>query len=283
MTQTLADEILSLLPHYPTGARIQDLTARLAADYPSVRLAFLRLDEEGRARLLRRGRGAGFYLVPIGYGGLICTICRREFTRSKKSKRATCSLACRSALGWRASRQNEQRCAKISAAHRTPKALARIAEHNRRRWSKPHEREKLSEQNRRQWRDPEAAAKRANSIQKAHSTPAARANASATKKKQWQTPAYRDKTVSAIRRSKGSPEARAKFSKLLRERWQDPVWRQKYLASALVQARRNAEQARGKRRLAKNLGALPPAPPAAAESSLATRGAAATSIAEGAP
>lgn len=109
--------------------------------------------------------------------------------------------------------------------------MARLAEHNRRRWSRPEEHQKLSDQNRREWSKPRKRARRIASIKKVNGSIEKREFYSRLRTHQWANdPEYRRKTTEAIQYAKGTPEARALFSQLLRERWNDPIMRAKYSA-----------------------------------------------------
>ena len=194
--QTLADEILSTLPHYPSGARIQDLTSRLAADYPSVRMAFLRLEEEGRAKLCRRGRGGGFYLVPVDYPGRICVICKREYDPAKNGKKQrTCSLSCGATLSWADPVKRANRIKGIKACSFRPDVMSRRLKAMR----QPKARAKLAESVRKSWQDPEIRARRLNGIDKAWKDRKQRERVSRQSSKRWANPEYRKKTSAAMR------------------------------------------------------------------------------------
>jgi hypothetical protein len=248
---TLADEVLAALPVLfagdPRGPTAADMAVAFGADLPSVRNAMAALEEKGHARLVRRGRS--LHLVPAGYPGLICPVCRGEFVRKKKSRALTCSRSCAVALSWRNPEVKERRGASISATLTGPEHSARITRNNHERWSRPGEREKLSEQNRRRWADPETKVRVSLSIQREHGTPEKRALYSRIRKAFWDDPAGRKRMVDGIRRSKSTPEAKAKFSALLKARWQDPVMRAKYIAGN----RRRAGNRKGKKQSAEHV------------------------------
>lgn len=246
---TLADEIMGALPSlmavHPQGPTVAILADQLSADSASVRLAVRQLDDDCRAKLCRRGKA--WHLLPADDPTPVCPVCMAAFERPRKSERITCGRSCAVALSWRNEATRERKSQAIRAALATPKARARLAAHNKRRWAKPEERAKLSEQNRRYWADPVNRAARSAAIAKQHGTPEYRAKASEIRRRFWRDPVSRRKMVEGIRRSKQTPEARAKFSALLRARWQDPVWRAKWMAAVRANALKAAEKTRGKR------------------------------------
>lgn len=249
--KTLADEILEALPAlvemFPKGPTASELIGWLGASPVSVYAAMKELDADGRAILLRYPESKARYLLPIGHDlgkSSICANCGVTFSRPKKSKRRCCTRACSIAWSWTKPGVAERRRAGIGAERATPKAKARTAAFNRRRWAKPEEHAKLSEQNRREWADPAKKAVRAASIQAAHGTPEKRAFYADLRREEWADPAIRESRIAAMRASKSTPEARAKFSALLKARWQDPVLREKYLAAV----RRTAEKLKESRR-----------------------------------
>ena len=160
---------------------------------------------------------------------MICVECSKEFERPRKSKRQTCSRACWAALGWKSNR--DDRIASITAQKRTPEGRAASVETNRKRWSRPGEREKLAEYNRRRWAQPEIKFALSAAIRDGW-TLERRAEFAAFRARQWaEDEAYRAKNVAAIRAAKSTPEARAKFSALLTARWRDPKSRAVYVAA----------------------------------------------------
>lgn len=148
---------------------------------------------------------------------------------SGQKKRKTCSRSCAVALSWKKPGVREAKMASLSKAQSTPKALARLAAHNARRWAKPDEHQKLSEQNRREWRHPERAKKRAAAIKKKNNSPEVLAKFRAAKRELWKNPIYRESNTKAVREALATPENRARASAALRRRWQDPIKRQKML------------------------------------------------------
>jgi hypothetical protein len=230
MTRTIAEEILAALPslmaEHPLGPHIGQVASALSMDRPSARLALFALEADGRARIVRRG--PAMHLVPADYPHRVCPICRAEVKPKPKSKRVTCSRSCAVALSWKNETTSAQRKASIRAERTTPKARARLAAHNKRRWAKPEEHAKLSEQNRRRARDPVVKAQRSIVMSAKNGTPEKRAMYSAIRKAYWADPARRQKMIDGMRRSKQTPEAMAKFSALMKARWQDPVWRAKW-------------------------------------------------------
>lgn len=239
---SLADRVLAALPGFTDAPMARDMAARLNTDEPHVRQAFDRLEKEGRAKIVRRGKG--LHLVPADYAGLICLNCRAEFTRGKKSKRTSCSQSCCIAQSWKDPKTHAKRKAGIAKDKEARSTRAREA--NEKRWAQPGEREKLSELNRKRWADPYQNAKQSVAISKSR-TPEARAAISERMKARWADKAGREKLVGGIRKSKQTPEARAKFSALLTERWQDPVWREKWTAANREKNRRKSEAAKAKR------------------------------------
>jgi hypothetical protein len=241
---SLADRVLAALPGFEQAPLARDMAARLNTDEPHVRQAFERLESEGRAKIVRRGRG--LHLMPADYPGKICPVCRVEYVLPPKSKRITCSRSCGIKWSWKQPGTAERRYQAMVAARRTPEARARTVEINNKRWARAGEREKLSEQNRKRWADPYQNAKQAVAIQRVNATPEKRELQRQRIKARWDDPAGREKLVGGIRKSKSTPEARAKFSKLLKERWEDPVMRAKYTAGNKERNRHRAEQAKQK-------------------------------------
>lgn len=231
--KTLADECLDLLDGEPIPATA--LASKLGADRASVRDAIKKLAAEGRAQAFTKGQGAALHLAPLHYAGRICVICMAAFdppasgaARKRPSKRQTCSRACAASLSWLKPGAREKKIAAIKAERQTERAKARLAEHDRRRWSKPEEHQKLSEQNRREWADPYKAAKRAVGIKKAHSTPEKRKFYSESRKKEWADPVERERRSKIIKEAKNKPEYKAKHREMMKARWRDPVMREKY-------------------------------------------------------
>ena len=239
---SLADRVLAVLPEFASAPLARDVAVRLYTDEPHVRQAFDRLVNEGRAKIVRRGRG--LHLVPLDHPSLICPVCRAEYELPKKSKRRTCSRTCGVKLSWQDPDVAKRRRDSIIAERRSPEARQRTTDINEKRWAKPGEREKLSEQNRQRWADPYQNAKQSVAIQKRALTPERRQAQAERIKARWEDEAGREKLLSGIRQSKQTPEARAQFSKLLKERWEDPVWRAKYTAANIERNRRRSEKAK---------------------------------------
>lgn len=157
----------------------------------------------------------------------ICVVCSGSFEPpARNPKRQTCSKRCSSILSWRTT---PDRAASISKAQK--RRGAEIAEMNRRRWTKPGEREKLSERNRKAWADPVAREKLSARIRRSHRRPELRRFYSEMRKALWQDPEYRARVTAAVAAGHRTEKYRALFSALLRERWKDPVWRGKWLAA----------------------------------------------------
>lgn len=248
---TLATDLLASLPkltqRHPRGPMAKDMAAFVAASIPAVLDAARQLDAEGLAIFLRYPGSKARHLVPLAFDlgpqGRVCANCRVVFGQPKKGRRRCCGRSCGIAWSWKQPGVAERRRSGIVAERATPEARARLAEHNRRRWSDPDQHAVLSEQNRRQWADPVARARRSTSIQAANGSAEARAAWSAMRKEMWEDPGYRAKACAGIKASKSTPEARALFSELLRARWQDPVLREKYLAAV----RKNAKDIAARR------------------------------------
>lgn len=239
---TLADEIAAvlplMLPVYVDGPSLKDIAQAIGADIASVRKASVELNSRGRANLMRRLNSREQFLVPVKYrvdGLRTCSQCRSLFPMRYQEKsgklrfhdRRTCSDKCHRAAGW-TDENRGRRCAALSAAQSTPKALARIVAHNKQRWSKPGERERLAEQNRREWADPVKKALRSQSIAKVNGQPHMRKFYSELRKQHWADPVKRQKMYEAATRSQRTQAYRKKLSTLTRERWRDPVWRKKW-------------------------------------------------------
>ena len=256
---TLAEEIVRELPRmmeaHAKGPRAADIARHMACGEPHARAAMLAIKEAGTATVVRypgsTGRPAR-HLVPLahdfGFRARACKMCDVLFEYAPKSKRMCCTRACGIAWSWTRPGVKERRRAGILEERKTPEAKARLAAHNKRRWSDPAQRKALSEQNRREWADPTKKAKRAARIQARNGSREGRKRASKIRKSFWDDPDGRQKMVDGIRKSKQTPEARAQFSELLRERWKDPEMRKKYTAknherSALLAKRRRADWA----------------------------------------
>lgn len=226
----IAKKIFSLIPENKTGLTVAEVCGLVSASASAIRQAFETLEQSGRIKLIRRGKGRRLFAVRIHHDVLSCAMCRREFVRLKQSNRVTCSRPCAISMGWaRASPERRaERCAALSASQSTPKAKARTAAHNKKRWADPEQHRKLSEQNRRRWKDPEQNAIVSAKIRLNHRKPEVRKFYSDMRTENWKDPAFREKTTNGIRRSKQSKEAREKFSKLLKDRWADPILRAKY-------------------------------------------------------
>lgn len=245
---SLADRVLSALPSFEEAPLAKDMAERLRTDEPHVRQAFERLETEGRAKIVRRGRG--LHLVSADYPGLICAVCRAEFTRGKKSKRRACSRECWISLGWRESKDREARVQLLREAHRTPESRAKKTEVNRRRWADPKQHERLSEWNKRRWADPYTNAAQAVAIQKVRLQPEKRRIASERIKARWDDPAGREKLIEGMHRAHNTPEHKAKLSKLMSERWKDPIMREKMIAANREKNQRRSAAAKAKKQSA---------------------------------
>lgn len=235
---SLAREIVAALPRmmakHPKGPRAKDIAAFMACPEENVRRAMEAIKAQGLAIVVRYPGSKARCVVPLKHfpkTQRACAHCDVFFeVKEAKDRRRCCSRSHGIAWSWSRPGVKEKRLAGIREARQRPEEVARLAEHNKRRWSKPEERYKLAEQNRREWADPVKKAKRSAAIQAAHGTPEKRKFYSETRKRQWKEKEFREKTLAGIRKSKRSPQARAQFSALLRERWKDPVMRAKYTA-----------------------------------------------------
>lgn len=245
--KTLADEILSLMVDTQAALSAETCADRLAVTVQNVREAMHKINEEGRADLVRIGTSKQLLLVWRNTRSSdlrnICVRCHKPFLRPENSKRRCCCQSCSCAMSWRGPGVKEARIEGIKIERRTPAARARLAAHNKRRWAKPEQHANLSEDNKRRWADPEIKAKMARGIRRIRQLPEKRAASSEIKKRQWKEDEYRKNAIAGIKRSKSTPEARAKFSKLLSDRWKDPVMREKYTRA---NAMRNTPELRAK-------------------------------------
>lgn len=222
--KTLADEILDVLRH-PTGDALRDIAARVRESLPRVRDAAFALDKDGRAILIRRGKGGALFLAGKDYPHPVCRVCHLEFVRKPKSIRVTCSRKCHAAYGWRDPESAAKRRASIIKARNTPESRAKCTDVNNRRWADPKQREKLSEQNRQRWADPEMRA-RYGSIQRVRNqTPESRKQASEARKKAWANPETRAKMLKGMRESRASQAHIEKLREAAIDRNKDPAFR----------------------------------------------------------
>lgn len=231
--KTLADRCLAIIPDTTHGLSLKDAVAKLGSDRTHTRRAFQRLQDDGRAKIAKRGKGGTLYLVHARPGSMSCAVCGNEFKRPDGSKRQTCSRACHAALRWQNATPETLAAwrAEQSRAHSTPKALARTAAHNLRRWAKPEEHEKLREQNRKRWRDPETAAVMAAKIRVNHQSPEMRKLYSEMRKEWWADPVMRKKMTDAVNASPKVQAYRNNFGEHNKKRWQNPELREKYIAA----------------------------------------------------
>lgn len=200
--KTLAEELLALLPGNSNGIPLKQACELLAADRASVRLAFLSLEEAGRAKLCRRGTGRGFYLLPLDYPGRICIICKREWVPTYKySKARTCSHSCGRHLAWQNDEMRERHRASVKASRSMP-SVKQAAEKRAAQCKTPEARAQRAEQNRKSWADPESRARRLNSIDKAWQVQERRDRQRKKKLRLWNDPEWRAKNVAAMRTGK---------------------------------------------------------------------------------
>jgi hypothetical protein len=196
--QTLADEVLGVVA--PDGVGLKDVARILAADVQSVRAAFAKLDEDGRAILVRRGRGGAYLLFPLGASVKACVICHRELTGAKRKGTKTCSRSCAHYLAWRNPAMRAKHQASVKASRADPKVRARMWETIIAAHRTPESRAKKSETNRRSWADPEQRVRRVLSIKAAWDGDAARkARHAELKQAHWSDPEYREKALAAMR------------------------------------------------------------------------------------
>lgn len=264
--RTLADEILAVLPSImienPHGPRLRIIAQRLGADEASVRRAARQLNVDARADLMRRLDSPEQFLVPIRYrkavGLRYCANCGETFTAppvktfktgTHYSDRRCCSRSCGIAWSWTRPGVKQRRIEAIKTERKSPEAMARLAAHNKRRWSRPEEHEKLSAQNRREWADPVKGALRAQSIKAVNGSPKMVKFYSDLRKAWWKDPAMRQKMLNAAKASQSTQEYRAKLSKLVRERWRDPVWRKKWTEANRIKSRKGVLAQAEKRRV----------------------------------
>lgn len=254
----LADRVLALIPNTSHGLSLKSAVKELRQDIPHVRAAFEALEKSGRARMVRRGRGGALYLLLPTVAVLVCAVesCRREFTRPPASKRVTCSRPCWASFGWRDPEKAAKRRAKISEVHKTPEALARTAAFNKRRWSKPGEREKLALQNSRRWKGRIEEFERYRAKMRIIQTePERRKMYSDLRKEWWADPKMRKRMTDAVNASAAVQEYRKNFGKFLKQRWADPEFRAKYTAAN--RARNTPEKAKKTSKRMKKLWADP--------------------------
>lgn len=246
------DQIAAAIPAGKVGLSLVAAADIVGGPVPFARKAFEAVAASGRAMLVRRGRGGALFLVHNDAGVLACKMCQREFTRGRKSKRVTCSTPCAMSYGWAKAGPDSavKRGRAISAALNTPENKARQDAHNKRRWSKPGEREKLAEQNRKEWKRPEKAAIRAAKIALAHQKPEMREFYSKLRKADWANPEYRKMVMEKVSASKKVAAYRARFSQLMKQRWADGDLRQKYTAANRERNRIKSMRAKEKNRAA---------------------------------
>lgn len=239
----LADRIFDLIPRTPHGLSLQAAKQAARQDTAHVRAAFDALHDTQRAIIVKRGRGGALYLVHRDTKVLACVVCHTEFTRKPQSKRLTCSRPCHAAYGWRDPVKAEARRKALSAAQSTPKALARTAATNKRRWAKPEEHEKLAEQSRNRWKDPDFRAVVSAKIRVNHQAPEMRAFYSKKRKEDWARPEYAAMVKAKSAASLREQARRARSSQMMKDRWADPAIRAKFIRA---NAARNTPELRAK-------------------------------------
>lgn len=237
--KALAKTILKMLDG---GRRVSftDAVKATGAGKPFVRVAFQELHDAGVAKILRAGKGrrGTLYLVSADDAAKICANknCGREFNPPHYgSKRVTCSRKCHAAIGWNDPESAARRRAAISQAHLTPKAKARLAAHNKRRWSDPVQHQMVSEKNSERARirreDPEAFERYRAMMRIIQNSPTKKRLYSELRKQWWADPVMRKKMTDAVNASQAVQNYRKNFGEHNRRRWQDPELRAKYTAA----------------------------------------------------
>ncbi|RWF44271.1 MAG: hypothetical protein EOS65_02530 [Mesorhizobium sp.] len=196
---SLADRVLAALPGFTEAPLARDMAARLNTDEPHVKQAFDRLEKEGRAKIVRRGRG--LHLVPADYPGRLCIICRAEFTATRKETVA-CSYSCARHLAWRNQDMRKRHRASVTASHARPEVKEKLTTRSREYWSDQASREQASEIQREKWQDTNIRGRRMVGLEAAWSSPERREKQKDRRLKDWQNPEFREKTVAAMRNGK---------------------------------------------------------------------------------
>jgi hypothetical protein len=203
---TLADEILAELPAmlqaHPDGPIAGDVADHMAASIANVRQAFLTLEAEGKAKIVRRKRS--LHLVGMSYPGRICVICRTEFHSTRKGTK-TCSHSCGRYLAWQNEDMRARHAASVRAAHSKPDVREHLTKINRERCADPEWRQRMSDQNRRSWRKPESRAKRILSMEDAWKGDRAverREKARQRKLRLWSDPEWKRKAIEGMKTGK---------------------------------------------------------------------------------
>lgn len=203
---TLADEIIAVLPalltKFPSGPLAPAVASYIAADVPNVRRAFISLESDGRAKIVRRKRA--LHLVPPDHPIPVCIICRAEFKPAAKKTR-TCSHSCARHLAWQNEDMRERHRASVIAARANPAERERQSKLHKERCADPAWRQKMSNQNRRSWKDPFSRAKRLSSIEAAWKGDRAKGRIEKARKKKlalWSDPDWKERTCEAMRTGK---------------------------------------------------------------------------------
>lgn len=237
-----------MMQHWQKGPTFDDIASHLGADRLSVRSALLEMANNGHVTLLRHRRGGALHAFPKEWDhGIfrVCPSCSIAFV--SETQRKTCSRSCAVSLSWKNPSAAEKRISSIKAQKMSEESRLLSVAVNKKRWSRPGEREKLSRRSKEMWSDPVTRAELSAKIYIAQSTPEMRALYSKIRKDQWNDPQKRELMVRRIRETKGTPEARAKFSKLLKDRWDDPEGRKIYLAGVRKTARKMSERNKGRK------------------------------------
>lgn len=202
--RSLADRVLAALPALDAPLA-RDVAAHLGTDEPHVRQAFERLDADGRAKIVRRGRG--LHLVPADYPGKVCPVCRAELGKRQRGK--TCSKSCGMKVAW--TKRDRQRQSEVMSASRA-KVSPQGRENMRKAHRTPEYREKVSRRNRANWADPVKKMQRVVSMEEAWKGDKAqlrRQRASKKKLSLWQDPEWKATTIAAMQTGKRGRYKRA--------------------------------------------------------------------------
>lgn len=232
--KSLSERILALMPDTAHGLSLRAAIATTGEGVPHVRAAFTKLADAKMAKIVKRGNGNALYLVKADSPVLACAVCCAEFERGPKSKRETCSNFCHAALRHRRAtpEQKELWRETLSRVQSSPKALARTAAHNKRRWADPEQHVRLSKQNRERARirreDPEAFERYRAMMRLINGSPEKKKLYSDLRKQWWADPVMRKKMTEAVNASEAVQEYRRNFGEHNKRRWRDPELRAKY-------------------------------------------------------
>lgn len=170
------------------------MAAHLHTDEPHVRQAFERLESEGRAKIVRRGRG--LHLVPADYAGKICPVCRAEMRKRQHGK--TCSKSCGMKVAWTKRDRDRQGEVLRATRRRQPETFKTFASLR----NNPEHRRFVAERNRQDWADPEKKMRRVIAMEQAwHGDAAAMRRDRARQQAEgfWSDPRKKASAVEAMR------------------------------------------------------------------------------------